>query len=148
MKKLLLSKKQLIKFTLIGIFAVMIDLNFYYTFLNVLPETSFFFITKEEISKAMSFLCGMTFSYFLNKFWTWKKKDRSKRRVAKFTLIYGISLLLNVTVNAVLIFLLHNFKNLIDLPNKYFIAFIGATGVSAILNFAGQKFWVFKTAKN
>lgn len=148
MKKLLLSKKQLIKFTLIGIFAVMIDLNFYYTFLNVLPETSFFFITKEEISKAMSFLCGMTFSYFLNKFWTWKKKDRSKRRVAKFTLIYGISLLLNVTVNAVFIFLLHNFKNLIDLPNKYFIAFIGATGVSAILNFAGQKFWVFKTAKN
>ena len=87
MKKLALSKKQLIKFTLIGIFSVIIDLIFYYTFLNILPETSFFFITKEEISKAMSFLCGMTFSYFLNKFWTWKKKDRSKRRVAKFALI-------------------------------------------------------------
>ena len=147
MKKLALSKKQLIKFTLIGIFSVIIDLIFYYTFLNILPETSFFFITKEEISKAMSFLCGMTFSYFLNKFWTWKKKDRSKRRVTKFALIYGISLLINVTVNAHLIFLLHNYKNLIDLPNKYLIAFIGATGVSALLNFAGQKFWLFKAAK-
>ena len=59
MKKLALSKKQLIKFTLIGIFSVIIDLIFYYTFLNILPETSFFFITKEEISKAMSFLCGL-----------------------------------------------------------------------------------------
>lgn len=96
----------------------------------------------------MSFLCGMTFLYFLNKFWTWKKKDRSKRRVAKFALIYGISLLLNVTVNAHLIFLLHNYKNLIDLANKYLVAFIGAPGVSALLNFAGQKFWVFKAAKN
>lgn len=148
MKKLSLSKKQLMKFTLIGIFAVMVDLIFYYTFLNALPKTTSSFIKNEEISKALSFLCGMTFSYFLNKFWTWKKKDRSKRRVAKFALIYGISLLVNVTVNAVLIFLLHNYKDLIDLPYKYLIAFIGATGVSALINFTGQKFWVFKASKN
>jgi len=144
MKKLSLSKKQLMKFTLIGIFAVFVDLIFYYTFLNVLPKDSSLIIKNEEISKALSFLCGMTFSYFLNKFWTWKKKDRSKRRVAKFALIYGISLLVNVTVNSVLIFLLHNYKYLIDLPNKYLIAFLGATCVSALINFAGQKFWVFK----
>ncbi|NCT10462.1 MAG: GtrA family protein [Flavobacteriia bacterium] len=136
------------KFTLIGIFAVFVDLIFYYTFLNVLPKDSSLIIKNEEISKALSFLCGMTFSYFLNKFWTWKKKDRSKRRVAKFALIYGISLLVNVTVNSVLIFLLHNYKYLIDLPNKYLIAFLGATCVSALINFAGQKFWVFKAEKN
>jgi len=37
---------------------------------------------------------------------------------------------------------------LIDLPNKYLIAFLGATCVSALINFAGQKFWVFKAEKN
>jgi putative flippase GtrA len=51
---------------------------------------------------------------------------------------------MNVVVNSSLLFILHHFAHIIDLPNKYFIAFIGATGFSAIMNFIGQKFWVFK----
>jgi len=30
---------------------------------------------------------------------------------------------------------------------KYLVAFIGATGVSSIINFIGQKFWVFKIGR-
>jgi putative flippase GtrA len=32
------------------------------------------------------------------------------------------------------------------LPYKYFIAFVGASGLSAAVSFMGQKFWVFKTS--
>tara|TARA_B110000046_G_C12849820_1_gene337247 strand:- start:538 stop:675 length:138 start_codon:yes stop_codon:yes gene_type:complete len=41
---------------------------------------------------------------------------------------------------------LHNVELFKILYFKYLIAFITATGVSASLNFIGQKFWVFKTA--
>lgn len=35
-------------------------------------------------------------------------------------------------------------KNILDLPFKYLIAFVGATGMSAVVIFVGQKFWVFR----
>lgn len=85
----------------------------------------------------------MSVTYSLNKIWTWKKNDRSKKRIFKFSILYGISLVLNVIVNSVLLYLLHEYKSVIDLPYKYLFAFIGATGFSAVFNFTGQKFWVF-----
>jgi putative flippase GtrA len=88
-------------------------------------------------------LCGLSVTYTLNKLWTWKKKDRSKKRLIKFGVLYGFSLLLNVFTNSTLLYMLHEYKDLLNLPYKYFIAFVGATGVSAVFNFIGQKFWVF-----
>lgn len=145
MKNISPLKKQLIKFTLIGILAVIVDLIFYYILLNALPEKLFSTLSNEAFSKGLSFICGMTVTYVLNKFWTWKKNNRSRKRIAKFSFLYGLSLLINVGVNTVLLFTLYEFKLLIDLPNKYLIAFIGATGVSACVNFIGQKFWVFNS---
>lgn len=51
--------------------------------------------------------------------------------------------MLNVGTNSFMLYVLANNKDLIDLPHDYIIAFIGATGVSAVFNFMGQKFWVF-----
>lgn len=137
-------KKQLVKFTLIGLLAVSVDLLFYFILLNILPEKMFHAIGNEAVSKSISFVCGMTVTYFLNKFWTWKKKDRSQKRLVKFGLLYGIALLINVGTNSGLLYVLHQYRNLLDLPYKYFIAFVGASGLSAAVSFMGQKFWVFK----
>lgn len=145
MKEISPLKKQLIKFTLIGILAVIVDLICYYILLNTIPEKLLLIISNEAFSKGLSFICGMTVTYTLNKFWTWKKNDRSRKRIAKFAFLYGLSLLINVGANSVLLFTLHESKSLIDLPNKYLIAFIGATGLSACVNFIGQKFWVFNS---
>jgi putative flippase GtrA len=136
-------KKQLIKFTLIGILAVLVDLAFYYLFLQLLPENFLRTLSNEAFAKSLSFLCGLSVTYTLNKLWTWKKKDRSKKRLIKFGVLYGFSLLLNVFTNSTLLYMLHEYKDLLNLPYKYFIAFVGATGVSAVFNFIGQKFWVF-----
>lgn len=137
-------KKQLIKFTLIGMLAVLVDLGCYYTILTFLPEEQVTYIGNEALAKTISFLCGMVVTYSLNKLWTWKQKDRSNKRLVKFAGLYGFSLFLNVLTNSVLLFLLHEYKEILDLPYKYFIAFIGATCASAGVNFLGQKFWVFR----
>ena len=140
-------KKQLVKFTLIGLLAVSVDLLCYFILLNTLPEKLFQTVGNEAVSKSISFMCGMTVTYFLNKFWTWKKKDRSQKRLVKFGLLYGIALLINVGTNSGLLYILHQYRNLVDLPFKYLIAFVGASGLSASVSFMGQKFWVFKTSE-
>lgn len=137
-------KKELIKFTLIGILAVLVDLGAYWTLLNVLPERALSFVSNEAFAKTISFLCGMVVTYSLNKLWTWKQRDRSNKRLAKFAVLYGVSLFLNVFTNSTVLYILEHNKDIYDVPYKYFIAFIGATGMSAVVNFAGQKFWVFR----
>jgi len=146
LKEITPLKKQLVKFTLIGLLAVSVDFLCYFILLNLLPEKLFQTIGNEAVSKSISFMCGMTVTYFLNKFWTWKKKDRSKKRVVKFVILYGVALLINVSTNSALLYILHQYRNLVDLPFKYFIAFVGASGLSAFVSFMGQKFWVFKTS--
>lgn len=140
-------KKQLVKFTLIGLLAVSVDLLCYFILLNTLPEKLFQTVGNEAVSKSISFMCGMTVTYFFNKFWTWKKKDRSQKRLVKFGILYGIALLINVGTNSGFLYILHQYRNLVDLPFKYLIAFVGASGLSASVSFMGQKFWVFKSSE-
>ena len=139
-------KKQLVKFTLIGLLAVSVDFLSYFILLNIFPEKMFQTIGNEALAKSISFMCGMTVTYFFNKFWTWKKKDRSQKRLVKFVVLYGIALLINVGSNSALLYILHQYRNFVDLPFKYVIAFVGASGLSASVSFMGQKFWVFKSA--
>ena len=141
-------KKQIIKFTVVGAIAALADLSFYYLLLQTLPEQVMTAFSNESIAKGLSFIIGTTVTYYLNKFWTWKKKGRSTRGLFKFLALYACSLIMNVAVNALLLYLLHNMAMLQNLPNKYLIAFIGAAGASAVVNFLGQKFWVFKTEKS
>ncbi|MBK7384464.1 MAG: GtrA family protein [Flavobacteriales bacterium] len=140
------SRKQITKFVLIGMLAVLTDLAMYWVFLNNLPEQVLpGTLGNEVLAKALSFLCGLMVTYHLNKRWTWRRKDRSNRRFMKFLLTYGVSLVLNVSLNAGLLHLLYGYESLAFLPNKYFIAFAGATGVCATLTFLGQKLWIFRS---
>ena len=139
------TRKRLIKFILIGMLAVLTDLSMYWVFLNILPEHVLpGMMGNEVLAKALSFLCGLMVTYHLNKRWTWRRKDRSSKRLAKFLLTYGFSLALNVTLNAALLRLLLGHQEFAPLPNKYFIAFVGATGICATFTFLGQKFWIFR----
>ena len=136
-------KKQLVKFTLIGLLAAAVDLCCYYILLNVLPRRLFFSISNEVVAKALSFLCGLCVTYAFNKGWTWKQRDRSKSRVVRFMTLYGFSMALNVGMNSAFLYLLKSRELFSGLPYKYLIAFICATGISASMNFIGQKYWVF-----
>lgn len=121
-----LFKRQLLRFLLVGSTTVLIDFLVYTILINILPIPA---------SKIVSFLSGTVFAYFANKLWTFEKVGISHKELVSFFILYGITLFINVSINqAVLHFL----------PDAILIAFLAATGTSTVLNFIGQKWWVFR----
>ena len=118
-------KKELKRFLVAGLSAVGTDLVMYYILLNFMPH---------DISKAVSFLLGTVVAFVINKYWTFEKHEKSYKEMLKFGMLYSVTLGANVLTN----------KIVIDITQIVFLAFLVATGVSTVLNFLGQKFWVFK----
>jgi len=118
-------KKELLRFLVAGLSAVGTDLAIYYMLLN-------FF--SSDISKAISFLTGTIVAFLINKYWTFEKQENSYVEIFRFGVLYSLTLGANIITN----------KTILDNTEIVFIAFIMATGVSTVLNFVGQKWWVFK----
>ncbi len=93
------------------------------------------------IAKSISFLFGTVVAFFYNKYITFKAPERSHMELVKFFTLYIISLVFNVTINRVGIAWI---SNILPLKNAILLAFLVATFMSVIINFCGQKFWVFK----
>lgn len=91
------------------------------------------------VSKTVSFLTGTLFAYFANKLWTFEKKERDHVEMLSFLILYGTTLVINVGVNQLTLWIL---------PDWIGLAFLAATGTSTILNFIGQKWWVFRITNN
>lgn len=118
-------KKQLFKFAIAGVIAVLTDLIVYYVLIGSYGHS---------FSKGVSFLIGTFVSFVINKFWTFNKDDEVKKDLFKFLTLYGGSLCANIVVNSqVLIY-----------SSSVIVAFVFATGMSMTINFIGQKWWVFK----
>lgn len=118
-------KKELKRFLIAGFSAVGTDLLTYYILLNFLSH---------DLAKAISFLLGTTVAFIINKYWTFEKYDKSYKEVVQFTILYTLTLGANVITN----------KFILVQMDSILFAFLVATGVSTVLNFLGQKFWVFK----
>ena len=145
------ASKQLTKFIISGLLAVTVDFIVYFAVSQYLPM---------NLSKGISFCSGMLVTYNLNKFWTWRQKDKDNKRLLLFSLLYLIAMIINISANQYAYELLPNFEFIASLRdsqgilsimitvklNKVF-AFIVATGLSALFTFVAQKYWLFK-AKN
>ena len=118
-------KKELERFLVAGLSAVGTDLVMYYILLNFMPH---------DISKAVSFLLGTVVAFVINKYWTFEKHEKSYKEILKFGILYSLTLGANVMTN----------KMILEYTSLVFLAFLVATGVSTVLNFIGQKWWVFK----
>jgi len=128
MKKNILLKnslyKQISRFSVAGLSAVAVDFLSYYLLINYLSY---------DLSKTLSFIIGAIVAYVINKFWTFEKNNLSFKELTKFALLYTFSLIINVYMN----------KLFLDITN-IIISFLIATGSSALINFIGQRWWVFK----
>lgn len=122
--------RQLIRFLVVGSTAVLIDLLVYTLLITFLPIV---------IGKAVSFLSGTVFAYVANKLWTFEKNGRDHVEMLSFFALYGTTLLINVSVNQLVLYIL---------PGYIIWAFLAATGTSTVLNFIGQKWWVFSKQAN
>jgi len=88
------------------------------------------------MSQVISYSCGMVNSYFLNKFWTFQKREGfTAIEVTKFILVNLSSLGISLLV----LYILQSKWSWEVLPSK-----VLATGFSVGVNFLGNKFWVFE----
>lgn len=119
-------KRELTWFIIAGICAVSTDFLFYFIFKVVLPI---------NIAKGISFILGSVIAFLINKYKAFEKKEFEVREIITFSILYLSTLSANVAVNQLVLF--YN-------ASWVLFAFLCATGTSTVLNFIGQKFWVFK----
>ena len=145
---------ELTKFGIVGVLCFGLDLSIYYG-LTTLPWIPTF------IAKSISVVSSTLFNYYLNKSWTWGQNNRDAKRFTRYVALYSISGLLNVLSNELFLQWLpdNEFQMLImhtelaiqkpffTIKLDKFIAVIGATLVGMMVNFIGQKWWVFKESE-
>lgn len=131
------TKKEISRFIISGICAVLTDMLFYYILSNFI---------EISVAKGISFLLGTITAYLMNKYYTFEKKEKSLKEVIKFLSLYLFSLCANIIVNKLSLYILP-FVFINEFKIIKFLSFLFATGTSTIINFTGQKFWVFKRDK-
>ena len=118
--------KQFLSYSTIGFISLIIDALVYIILSDI------FFISK-SLSKIISFIVGSVNSFIGNKLFTFRAKSFNYKEPVKFILIYSVSLIVNSSTHD---FFLNVFEG--------FSPFIIASIFSIIINFGGQKLWVFK----
>lgn len=121
-----LMNSDLKRFIVVGSITVLIDLSVYYFFLG---------ITNINTSKTIGFLSGMVFAYYMNNSFTFKHFNMNLKNFIQFMFLYFISLCINLKIN----------YELYELTQLILLAFIISTATSAMINYLGMKFWIFKT---
>jgi len=139
----------LTKFGIVGGLSFFLDLSIYYTLSQFVPT---------YIAKSTAIVLATILNYQLNKAWTWGQKDRDNKRLAKYVMLYAVSGIMNVISNEIFLVVLPNAELILNLDypketlnmpifavkiDKFF-AVIFATIVGMVVNFIGQKLWVFK----
>ncbi len=125
-KFLSIKRKEVIRFLIGGGSAVTIDYLLYQVFLNI--------GIVRVIAKAVSFFCGAVVGFIINKHWTFESHGFKKEEIGKYVLFYSFSACINAMIHQIVLFFL----------GREGMAFLCATGSSTILNFFGQKFYVFR----
>lgn len=115
-----------LRFFIGGFCAVTTDFLLY-TLLN-------YYTSYLEAAKLIAFISGSIVGFFINKYWTFKSQNIIKYEALRYISLYATSAIVNVFVNSVVL----------DLFSSTLLAFLCATGVSTIINFIGQKFFVFR----
>jgi putative flippase GtrA len=129
-------KRELLIFLIVGLLTVAIDFVIYRTLI-------YLGLDCVNIAKGMGFIGGTIFAYFANRFWTFKEPGPRSGSVARFAIVYLLSLCANIVVNYFSILMLAHLNSGIAKQQALLLAFLLATGLSATLNFLGMKFFVF-----
>ena len=144
------SIKQALKFSLVGVFNTAVDYVIFYIMLSLLN-------VDKSISQIFATAIAMCGSYIINKYWTFSEHGKSKKsQVVKFITTNIVSMCCTI----VFMNIFHDFLHVHEWANSLFdivgISFrldgdiavmfckIVASVLSLVINFLGNKFWVFK----
>ena len=90
-----------------------------------------------HLAKAISFICGTTTAYLLNRRFTFAAAGGTGR-FAGFVALYGTTFALNVGVNALALAILP------DMPLRITVAWVLAQGTATVVNFVMLRSVVFR----
>ena len=125
-----------IKFILVGIVNTIIGLSLMLIFYNI-------FLWGYWLSSAISYIIASIISYFLNKHFTFKSTVRNLYGIIRFSILIGICYILSYSIAKPLtFFILKSFNLPINIVEQ--IAMIIGMVIFSLLNYVGQKLWVFK----
>lgn len=123
---------QFVKFNLVGVLNTFVDVMVFVA----LTGLGVCYLAAQVISYG----CGTGNSYFLNKRWTFGRKDRTNTgMLAKF-------LAVNLLVLAISAGLLHFMISTWQMSE--WISKLIVTFVTMMINFAGNRMWVFRTRRD
>ena len=89
--------------------------------------------------KSLSFICGVLYSFLLNKNYTFEYKGSASKSAARYVILYGLTLATNVSVNDYAMTLVASTG-----VDGHVQSFVFATAISAIADFLGMRYYVFK----
>lgn len=91
------------------------------------------------LAQCASFLLGTCNSYWLNRRWTFRRKDAANAREGAKFLILNV---LTLAATSALLALLHQAAGWPVIGGK-----LGATAAGFVLNYAGNRLWVFESTE-
>jgi putative flippase GtrA len=120
---------QLTRFVLVGAVAFVVDLSCYQALLALGLWV--------HLAKAVAFIVGTTTAYLINRRWTFQGKG-SRSEYASIVALYGITFVVQVGMNAVMLALLPPFRG------EFTGAFVVAQGLATAINFIVQRTVIFR----
>lgn len=124
------SVKECAKFLVGGGSAVLTDFFVYHLLM--------FLGVGIDISKLISYVAGAAVGFVINKLWTFQCRKFKGSEIFRYIVLYIFSAIINSCVNRLVLWMF----------NISLLAFLAATAVSTVINFLGQKFWVFNKNKS
>ncbi|MDY3909031.1 MAG: GtrA family protein [Eubacterium sp.] len=118
--------KELYRFLIGGGSAVIVDFAMY----KVLMLAG----VDRDIAKACSFVLGAVVGFVINKLWTFESSKFLRGEIIRYIILYLCTAAINAFIN----------RCILATFGIEIVAFLGATGVSTVLNFLGQKYFVFQ----
>jgi putative flippase GtrA len=122
---------QLWRFVVVGGLSALLDFGVYHLLLHVLGAPSW-------LARAISFICGTTMAYLLNKRFTFGGAAGGRGRLAGFVLLYGTTFAIAVGVNALSLAVLP------EIAFKATIAWVISQGTATVINFVMLRWVVFR----
>jgi putative flippase GtrA len=120
---------QLTRFVLVGGFAAVVDYGSYQTLLALGLWV--------HLAKALGFIAGTTTAYLINRRWTFQSQG-SRAQFASVMALYGITFIVQVGMNAVMLAVLPPIRGEIT------CAFVVAQGTATCINFIVQRTVIFR----
>jgi putative flippase GtrA len=121
------------RFLVIGVLSVLIDRGTY----GLLLHAGLYVF----LAKGISYVAGMVFGFFGNKFWTFQSPQKSAAEPIVYLIVYAITMCVNMAINALV---LNCIKEQVGESMAREFAFLAATGVTTVLNFLGMRLLAFR----